>query len=102
MGVWIVGFHPERGGVFVTEIALLVALYVSRSFIIAIKYGYMPDCDFAVIAHGEGTVVTAVQLRHQLLTGWVVPSQTVLNLELTDAAARHRIDLGSHSVKVPK
>ena len=102
LGVAITGFHPELGGVFIAEIVLLLAMYCSRGFVVAVKYGYMPVCDYNVIKYGEEKAATAVQRRHQLLTGWIVPEEAVLNLELTDAAARHRIDLAAHSIRIPK
>jgi hypothetical protein len=107
MGVFVIGTisygnHPERGGVFIVEIVMFLALYGSRVFIIAVKYGYMPLCDYNTMLRGSLEDATTVQNRHQLITGWINPSEATLHLELMDAAARHRIDLNQHSVKIPK
>jgi hypothetical protein len=101
-GVVAAGLHPERGGVFIVEIVMFLALYGSRVFIIAVKYGYMPLCDYNTVLSGTAKDAEVTQLRHQLITGWINPSEATLHLELMDAAARHRIDLNQHSVKIPK
>ena len=45
----ILGFHPEAGGVFVTEFVLFLTLFVSRHFVIALKYGkYVHDLQSAM------------------------------------------------------
>lgn len=102
LGAVVFGCHPEHGGVFVTEVCILIALYLYRALLIAVKYGYMPLCEFTVITSGEYKDCQAVQMRQQLITGWVAPSVELLHEELAFAAARHRIDLGGHSIKIRK
>lgn len=102
IGVLIKGFHPELGGLFVCEFSVMVMLFCSRYVFVALKYGYMPVCDYKTVRVGEPEASFAVQMRHQLLTGWLSPNEAVLVLELKDAAARHRIDLDKHSIKIIK
>lgn len=102
IAIAIFGPHPEHGGVYLFEVLLLFALFGSRQFVIAVKYGYMPLSEYKTVLNGDPATSDALQMRHQLLTGWLTPKDEALYMELTDAAARHRIDLGGHTVKVPK
>jgi hypothetical protein len=91
IGFIIQGSHPESGGIFIAELLLLLAMYTSRVLIIAVKYGYMPTCDYNVMMHGTTEDAGAVQNRQQLLTGWVNPSDASLRAELAQSAARYRM-----------
>lgn len=88
IGFSIQGSHPESGGTFISEFLLLLAMYTSRVLVIAVKYGYMPLCDYNVILQGTVGDAEVVQNRQQLLTGWVNPSDASLRAELAQSAAR--------------
>ena len=102
IGVLMYGFQPAKGGLFRADFTLLVLLVVSRFYVVAIKYGYMPPGDYAIIRKGHAIEAAEVQKRQQLLTGWMNPEAASMRLELTDAAARHRIDLDKHTFTISK
>ena len=96
------GCEPGRGGVFLTEYFLMIALFCSRNLMIALKYGYMAPSEYKLMCTGDMRAAMGVQFRHQLLTGWFYPQHATLGLELRDAAARHFVDLDACTLTIRK
>ncbi len=98
--VAVFGFDVPNGGIFSFELLLLDTFFVSRAFVIALKYGYYPRRDFAIACHGEFKEADALLLRHMLLTGWLAPSLANVEMELIDSAARADVDLAKCSFDI--
>ena len=62
----------------------------------------MPQCDFDTIVSGDADAAKAIQMRHQLLSGWVVLPADIVFIEFQDSAARNRVDPGTHSFVITK
>ena len=63
---------------------------------------FMPSCDFNTILTGHTEAAKTIQARHQLLTGWIEPSEDVVFIEFLDSAARNRIDPNVFAFTIPK
>lgn len=86
-------YDVEKGGPYRLEIALANSLYVLRAAVIAFKYGWVSEGEWANFKHASTPAALRFQRDLQLLSGWLYPSARTLHRELNDSATRLRVPL---------
>ncbi len=64
--------------------------------------GFMPNHDFIKICTSDKAEADAIRARHQLMSGWLSPSEDTVFLEFQDSAARARIDPANFEFVISK